>query len=58
MIAFNEPVAKLVWIVRRVYYRKYRGVVNAWDKCFQSKFSVLFPTMEFRDPQGNLIAAT
>src|SRR5437867_765838 len=57
MVAFKEKISKIVWIVRRIDFRKYKRVVSAWAKCFQSMFSILFPPMEFRDPIGNLIAA-
>lgn len=56
MVAFKEQISKLVWIVRRIDFRKYKGVVSAWAKCLQSMFSISLPPMEFRDPTGNLIA--
>jgi hypothetical protein len=58
MIALREPVAKMVWVVRRTDFRKYMGVVSSWVKCFQANLSIQFPPMEYRDPQGNLIAST
>jgi hypothetical protein len=57
MMAFEAPVSRFVWVVKRLYYRQLRGIVSTFVRCMQGEFAARFPPMEFRDPAGLAIGA-
>jgi hypothetical protein len=57
MVALKAPVSRFVWVVKRIYYRQLRAIVQTFAKCLQEELAARFPPMEFRDPWGQSIGA-